>query len=204
MWVHVRDRASLAWQTVVAMRFLSLLPIISLLFLSGPLAGCAADSNNVESDSSNLDTSGCSTSPRTLSQGSVGATALVPPWKSCWNIDEGFVVARYSWTQENDAQPQKSNIGFWTEINGVGVFEKAASYHCDEIHGLSMGHDTSGRTTYRCAAEKQLTFRNYPELRDAGYNEGGTRRSWDVAIAVALDDDGHWDSQNGANYHFSF
>lgn len=188
------------------MRAFLLVSTIAAFAFSAPLVACSDDSTNIGSDTANLDTSGCGTTPFTRSSGAVEVTAYVPPWRSCWNLDQGSLTPGYVWFQENDDHPQKSNIGFYTALNGVGVFEKADHYACKAVPGgITMGPDTSGRsrTVYRCTAEKYLSFSKYPQIRDAGYEASGTRRPWQVEIAVGLDDEGHWDSHDGANYQFA-
>lgn len=167
--------------------------------------GCAASNDdNTSSDESNLDTSGCTGIESAQTQGAIRVSAKQPPNGSCWNIESSGLTVSYSWTQKNSAQPEK-NIGFYVALNGGDDFQKAGSETC-QAHsgGISMGADTSGDTYYDCSATKTFNFGAFPELKSAAYDAGGHRTTWNVQVAISLDDAGNWDSQNGANYRFTF
>jgi hypothetical protein len=173
------------------------------LFL--PTFACATSGESEEgAASANLDTSGCTTGQEPkISQGAVGVRGSVPPWRSCWNIPTGGFTASFTWFQQNDPSPQRTNIGFWTSLNGAGVYAKAAAVSCEAVTGITLGHDTSGDRTYRCSAAKTFSFSEFPSLLERAYTAEGPRSRWDVQVAVSLDDDGNWDSLDGANYRFA-
>jgi hypothetical protein len=179
---------------------LLLLPVLAL--------GCATADDPASAATSNLDTSGCTNGPDpTSAEGPVEVRAAIPPWKSCWNVPTGGVTLGYAWLQRNEPAPQKDNVGFWTSLNGVGVYAKAASYGCRVVPGGGLGHDTSGERLYRCTAQKTFSFGAFPGLLERAYGPDGIRPGWDVEVAVSLDDAGtpeSWDSKGGANYRFRF
>lgn len=186
---------------------LSLLAL--LVSVSVPLlafgAGCAAGNDDpVSSDESNLDTSGCSGIDGSQTQGAVTVAAARPPTASCWNVDESGLTVSYTWTQKNDAQPNKSP-SFYVALNGGDDFQKAGDVRCSAASGgIVLGPDTSGDTYYTCRASKSFAFGSFPELKSAAYDASGHRTAWNVQVAVALDDAGNWDSKDGANYRFAF
>lgn len=179
--------------------------LLALSLQVSAVVGCAAPEDAAAiSDEANLDTSGCSGVESAASSGPVQVSASRPPRASCWNVDTSGLVVTYGWTQTNDAHPSKSNLGFWVGLNGQGTFVKADDYACTALAGGGYGHDTSGTTTYGCTARKHVDFAHAPALRSAAYGADGKRVAWNVEVAVALDDDGHWDSRDGQNYRFAF
>lgn len=179
---------------------------LSLIALLLPVLafGCAAQDDHATSDESNLDTSGCSGVEQTKYQGALVVEAVAPPTTRCWNIDTSGVDVTYRWTQLNDSTPRKTSIGFYVALNGGDDFQKAEYTECHYQPGGGYSHDTSGNTYYTCTASKRFDFGHQPELKAAAYNANGGRLPWQVQIAVALDDNGNWDSLNGANYQFAF
>lgn len=193
------------WETYGLMK-LSLLALALPMFVFA--VGCAAGNDDaVSSGESNLDTSGCSGIDGSQTRGAVTVAASRPPTASCWNVDEAGLTVSYAWTQKNDAQPNKSP-SFYVALNGGDDFQKAGDVRCEPASGgsgaISMGPDTSGDTYYTCRASKSFAFGKFPELKSAAYDASGHRTTWDVQVAVALDDAGNWDSLDGANYRFSF
>mgnify|MGYP000846816073 CR=1 FL=1 len=190
------------WETYGAMK-LCLLPLA--IAALGSAMGCAAPhDDNASSDESNLDTSGCSGLDLAQTQGAITVSAARPPMASCWNIDDSGLSLRYAWSQKNDAAPQKKSVGFYVALNGGDDFQKADVTECHEEPSGGLGHDTSGDQYFTCTASKRFTFRDQPELKSAAYDGSGHRLAWNVQVAVALDDEGNWDSLDGANYRFSF
>jgi hypothetical protein len=182
----------------------SLLSLSLCALLAG---GCAApqDDNAVGSADSNVDTSGCSGGTElAASDGPFALVASRPPRKNCWNVPSAGLSVTYAWTQQNDATPRKDNVGFWTSINGAGVYAKADAYRCEEVSSFGYGHPTDNQRTYRCTAEKTFDFERFPELLAQAYQPSGERKGWAVEAAASLDDNGTWDSRGGANYRFSF
>ena len=180
--------------------------LASLLLFSASLIGCtAASADATSSDESNVDTSGCSGGiDQTATDGPFTVRASRPPRRHCWNVLSGGVTVTYAWTQQNDATPRKDNVGFWTSINGAGLYAKAEAYKCEEQTAGGYGHRTDNERTYLCTASRTFDFQRFPDLLREAYQPSGERRGWAVEAAASLDDAGNWDSRNGANYRFSF
>jgi len=158
----------------------------------------------VASDDANVDTSGCSVGERVASEGAFRLAANPVPRSACWNAGAAGVTVSYTWRQTNDPTPRKDNVGFWTAINGAGVYAKADAYRCENVPGFGLGHDTSGQQTFACTASRTFRFDRFPELGKNAFEPNGVRASWAVEVAASLDDAGQWDSKGGANYRFGF
>lgn len=181
------------------------LPVLLVSVLASATAACAASSDDggTGSDESHVDTSGCTGNAIDTTRGPVAVHAERPPTSGCWNIQTGGMTVTYTWAQTNDATPEKKDLGFYVALNGAGRFLKASAMSCRHATGgISMGADTSGTQTYECSASVYVPWKDNADMVKAGYDAGGHRIAWDVAVAVALDSDDHWDSLNGANYHF--
>ncbi len=183
----------------------SLLAAASLALFASASFACSSETNDsTTSDDSNLDTSGCSGVDSSSTQGAVTVSAARPPTNRCWNIDDGGLRVSYSWTQKNDSNSQKPNVGFWVGLNGAGEFQKADSTSCRAQAQSGMGHDTSGDQYFSCTAYRSFAFERTPAMKGKAYGGDGHRVGWAVEVAVALDDKGNWDSLGGANYRFTF
>jgi hypothetical protein len=167
------------------------------------LGGCAAPNEDPALDVANVDTSGCSVNERASSEGPVRLAANPVPRNACWNAGSAGLTVTYAWLQTNDATPRKDNVGFWTAINGSGVYAKADAYRCERVAAFGLGHATDGEQTFRCTASRMFRFEQFPELAKEAY-ANGQRREWAAEAAVSLDDAANWDSKNGANYRFVF
>ena len=194
------------WDGPPTMSLTRVLPVLLLSGLSAVTAACAGNADDGSSnDESNLDTSGCTGNHLDQTRGPVSVSAERPPTKSCWNIETGGFRVSYRWAQSNDPTPRKPDLGFWVSLNGAGTFVKASATSCGpQSGGISLGADTSGQQTYECTATAWVSYKENPAMVDAAYGEGrnGSRKAWDFAVAVALDSENHWDSLDGANYHF--
>ena len=179
---------------------LALLPVACLALGTGCAAGNPGD-DHADSASSNLDTSGCSGLDLGEKKGPVSVQASRPPTSRCWNFAESGLTLGYAWAQTNDATPRHAGLGFWTSLNGAGTFVRAAAASCTEAGGVTLSPDTSGTRSFVCTASANVTFGGAPELGRAAYDANGSRRAWDVQVAIALED-GTWDSLGGANYRF--
>jgi hypothetical protein len=181
-----------------------LLSSLAILLLPAFAVACTASSENASGTSeSNLDTSGCSGSDYSQTAGAVSVTASRPPTASCWNVGESGLRVAYSWTQKNDSNAI-STRGFYVSLNDKGKFEKADSASCEPQSEGGFGHDTSGDLYYTCTAYASFDFDHNPDMKSVAYGSDGHRADWKVQVAVALDDNGNWDSLNGANYRFDF
>lgn len=182
-----------------------LFPVLLVSLLASVTAACAASSDDsTGSDESHVDTSGCTGSAIDTTKGAVEVNAERPPTSGCWNIQTGGMTVSYTWAQTNDRTPEKKDLGFYVSLNGAGKFMKAGSMACKSpTGGISMGADTSGTQTFACTASIFVPWKDNADMVKAGYDAGSHRIAWDVAVAVALDSDNHWDSLNGANYHFA-
>ena len=181
-----------------------LFPVLLVSLLASATAACAASSDDgTGSDESHVDTSGCTGSFIDTTKGPVEVKAERPPTSGCWNIQTGGMSVSYAWVQTNDSTPEKKDLGFYVSLNGAGTSLKASSMACKTATGgISMGADTSGTQTFACTASVFVPWKDNANMVKAGYDASGHRVAWDVAVAVALDNENHWDSLNGANYHF--
>jgi hypothetical protein len=167
------------------------------------MMGCAAEREDAALEVSNVDTSGCSVNERAVSDGAVRVAANPVPRSACWNAGSAGLTVTYAWLQTNDGTPRRDNIGFWTAINGSGVYAKADAYRCERVASFGLGHATDGEETFRCTATRMFRFDQFADLGKEAY-ANGRRREWAAEAAVSLDDAGHWDSKDGANYRFAF
>ncbi len=147
-----------------------------------------------------VDTTGCSVAVQGKREGNVEVKANTIPNTSCWNLNNGGIIATYHWIQKDTGYSQKSNIAFYVAINGSGKVEKADNYYCIDITRYGRG---PVEKTFDCTASKMFLFSNASELKKYAYNGNGKRNDWNVEVAVSFDN-GTWDSKNGENYRFSF
>lgn len=176
------------------------LPLLALPLLA--MACASATEESTATDTSNLDTSGCSGVDGSQRKGAISVDVQRPPTASCWNIEESGVSIGYTWSQST-ATSTKDGLSFWVGLNGASTTVKAEPADCQPSSGgIVYSPDTSGVTAWTCTAWARVDFKN-KDFKAAAYGNDGHRVGWDVQVAVALPD-GTWDSLDGANYHFAF